>query len=63
MNNNYTNINPICKTKNQKYLCALQKFFDKASNIENSNLRNDIIFQMLECDKILTEIMLEEYCK
>ena len=60
MNNNFLNINPSWKVKNTKYLCALQKFFDKASNIENTNLRNDIIYQMLECDKILTELILEE---
>lgn len=61
MNNNYNN--PSWKTKNPKYLCALQKFLDKASNIENISLRNEIIYQMLECDKILTELMLEECCK
>ena len=58
INNNNNNTNTISwKNKNSKYLCAIQKFLDKASNIENVDLRNEIIYQMLECDKILTELL------
>lgn len=48
------------KNKNQRYLNAMQAFLDKADNIENEKLRMDIISQMLKCDKILTEIAIEE---
>ena len=51
------------KTNNKKYLCSIQKFLDKASNIENPDLRNEIIYQMLECDKILTDLILKEAYK
>jgi len=63
MNTYYNKTSLDWKTKNPKYLCSIQKFLDKASNIENINLRNDIIFQMLECDKVLTELMLEKCSK
>ena len=62
----------FCKTKNMKkienenwkanspkYLKELQMFLDKAENIQNEELRKDIIFQMLKCDKELT-ILAEE---
>lgn len=52
------------KAKGQKYLKELQAFLDKAENIENEELRKDIIFQMLKCDNELTllaEKNLEEY--
>ena len=32
----------------------LQAFLDKAENIENEDLRKDIIFQMLKCDNELS---------
>ena len=53
----------FCKTKNMKklenenwkangpkYLKELQAFLDKAENIQNEELRKEIIFQMLKCD-------------
>ncbi len=43
------------KTKNEDYLNELQKFLDKAANIENEELREEIIIQMLKCDKELTK--------
>ena len=62
----------ICKTKDmkkienenwkansQKYLKELQTFLDKAENIQNEELRKEIIFQMLKCDNELT-ILAEE---
>ena len=44
------------KEKNKIYLTELQNFFDKADNIEDSNLKQKIIGQMLKCDDILTKI-------
>jgi len=44
------------KEKDKKYLYELQKFLDKAENIENQELKNSIIIQMLKCDKRLTEL-------
>ena len=62
----------FCKTKNMKkvedenwkasspkYLKELQTFLDKADNIQNEELKKEIIFQMLKCDKELT-ILAEE---
>lgn len=47
------------KSNSQRYLKELQSFLDKAENIENEELRKDIIFQMLKCDNELT-ILAEE---
>jgi len=44
------------KEKSKEYLKELERFFDKAENIEDETLRNNIINQMLRCDKTLTEI-------
>ncbi len=52
------------KSNSQKYLKELQAFLDKAENIENEELRKEIIFQMLKCDNeltILAEEMLKKY--
>ncbi len=52
------------KANGQKYLKELQTFLDKAENIENEELRKEIIFQMLKCDNELTllaEGMFEKY--
>ena len=52
------------KANGQKYLKELQAFLDKVENIENEELRKDILFQMLKCDKELTalaEEMFEKY--
>lgn len=48
------------KTQEKKYLVELQKFLDKADNIENEELKNDIIKQMLKCNKLLTKIEQEK---
>ena len=42
------------KASSQKYLKELQAFLDKAENIENEELRKEVIFQMLKCDNELT---------
>lgn len=59
-----TNIMKKIKNKNwkansQKYLKELQAFLDKAENIQDEELRKEIIFQMLKCDNELT-ILAEE---
>ena len=50
------------KNKDKLYLKELQNFFDLADNIEDENLRKNIIYQMLKCDRTLTN-MIEEACK
>lgn len=47
---------PEWKSKSKEYLKELEIFLDKADNIENEDLKNDIIYQMLKCDKVLTKI-------
>ena len=49
---------PEWKIKNEEY--KKEVFLDKADNIENEDLKNDIICQMLKCDKILTKIAEEK---
>lgn len=43
------------KEKNNKYLKELQLFFDRIEEIRDTNLKQRIINQMLQCDKVLTE--------
>ena len=50
------------KANGQKYLKELQAFLDKTENIENEELRKEIIFQMLKCDNELT-LLAEEIFK
>lgn len=49
------------KEKNEKYLKELEKFFDIVDNVINEDLKLRIIYQMLKCDKILTEIAEEKF--
>lgn len=49
------------KEENKKYLIEIQKFLDKADNIKDEKLKESIIYQMLRCDKILTEISEEMF--
>lgn len=51
------------KSSGKKYLKELQAFLDKAENIENEELRKEIIFQMLKCDNELTMLAEEEFRK
>lgn len=44
------------KEKNKMYLKELQSFFDQADNIQDEILKRNIIFQMLRCDSVLTEL-------
>ena len=48
--------NTSWKNKNEKYLFELQKFLDITENVDNDELRKDIVAQMLRCDKIITWI-------
>ncbi len=56
-------VNIEWKEKNQEYLDELQKFFDKAQNIQDQESREEIIGQMLRCDKILTKLAINEINK
>ena len=44
------------KQSDEKYIFELQKFLDRASNIEDNELKNSLIFQMLKCDSALTKL-------
>lgn len=44
------------KNSNEQYLFELQKFLDLADNIKEKELRENIIYQMLKCDKCVTNI-------
>ena len=51
------------KASSLKYLKELQTFLDKAENIQNEDLRKEIIFQMLKCDNELTLVAEEMFNK
>lgn len=51
------------KATSPKYLKELQTFLDKSENIQNEDLRKEIIFQMLKCDKELTDLAEEMFSK
>lgn len=53
-------VNLDWKEKNKIYLNAMEAFLDKVSNIQNENLKKEIISSALRCDKILTQIAIEE---
>lgn len=42
---------------NETYLEQLQRFLDRANNIKDENLRNDVIIEMLKCNEILIKII------
>lgn len=56
-------VNIEWKEKNKLYLNALEKFLDKAANIKEEKLREEIIGAALSCDKILTDLAIEEINK
>ena len=51
------------KEENKRYLLEMLKFLDRVDNIEDEKLKESIIYQMLRCDKILTEISEEMFKK
>ena len=67
MQNNRNNIDMEIdknwKKESQSYLNELQKFLDKASNIQNQELKEEIIIQMLKCDDKLTKLAEENFKK
>lgn len=62
-NNKHMKIDKNWKSKSEAYLNAIQKFLDKAENIENEELKEEIIIQMLKCDQELTKLAEEEFQK
>ena len=55
------NIDRSWKNKNKDYLNEIQKFLDKVENVEDEQLREEIIIQMLKCDEELTKIAEEKF--
>lgn len=51
------------KEENHKYLKELQSFFDKIEKIGDMDLKDNVLNQMLQCDKALTEIAEEMFMK
>lgn len=51
------------KKKGKRYLKELQKFFDMIENIENEELRFDIVNQMYKCEEKLVELLKVEMLK
>lgn len=52
------------KERNKRYIEEVRKFLDKVANVKDETLRLSLIYQMLKCDNILTEIseqMFNEY--
>lgn len=60
-NNKDMKIKEDWKKENKIYLRELQKFLDKAENIENEELKNEIIIQMLKCDEQLTKMAEQQF--
>ena len=48
--------NKSWKNKDSQYLFELQKFLDLVDNVDNIDLRKNIINQMLKCDKCVTNL-------
>lgn len=46
----------LIKKTDKNYLFELQKFLDIADNIEDTDLKQRVIYQMLKCDKVLTKL-------
>lgn len=51
------------KNKNKEYLSELQRFLDKAEQIEDEEIKNEIIVQMIKCDDVLTNLCQEKMAK
>ena len=55
-NNTVIQIDKNWKKRNEIYLNSIQKFLDKVANIQNEELREEVIIQMLKCDEELTKM-------
>lgn len=60
-NNKVIKDNKNWKKENLAYLNEMQKFLDKASNIEPKELREEVINQMMKCDYELTKTVEREF--
>lgn len=60
-NNIFMEIKKNWKKESKSYLTEMQKFLDKVENIENEELKKEIIIQMLKCDEELTKIAEEKF--
>lgn len=56
-----TKISKRWKDKNENYLKQLECFLDTVDNVKDEDLKIKIIFKMLRCDEILTNIAEEEF--
>lgn len=56
-------VNMDWKENNKRYIKEMQAFLDKAENIQDEELRMEIIGQVLRCDQVLTEIAINEINK
>ena len=56
INNINMKIQEDWKKESKKYLTEMQKLLDKLENIENEELRKEIIIQILKCDQELTKL-------
>lgn len=45
------------KKTNKRYLFELQKFLDLLDNIEQENLRKELLYQFMQYDKTITDIV------
>lgn len=50
------------KKTNEEYIKDLERFLDITSNVKDKDLQERIIFQMLRCDRTLTQ-MTEKLCE
>ena len=48
------------KNTSEEYLFYKQKFLDLCDNIEDENLKKQIIYTMLNCDECLTKLAEEQ---
>lgn len=51
------------KNEDEIYLFELQKFLDIVENVEDKELRKEIIAQMLKCDKRVTQLAEDSFQK
>ena len=51
------------KNKDKTYLFELQKFLDLTENIQDEELKKEIVAQMLKCDKKVTQLAEEIFYK
>lgn len=47
------------KYTNKEYLFELQNFLDRLDNLENENLKKDLIYKMHKMDSIISKIAID----